>query len=124
MSKTLAFRPRHNSLPPDEGSWHGDVKSFELRVLNGEAEVRDAVVLRHRAYAAMGYELEIRAANAQIGSMSFSTTVLFGAHDHGRLVGAMRLCFSHPWHPISTLPCASHYPALKDVKREQSGGAR
>ena len=71
MSKTLAFRPRQVSLPPDEGSWHGDVKSFELRVLNGEAEVRDAVVLRHRAYAALGYELEDSAANAQIGSMSF-----------------------------------------------------
>jgi N-acyl-L-homoserine lactone synthetase len=122
MSKTLAFRPRQDSLPPDEGSWHGDVKSFELRVLNGEAEVRDAVVLRHRAYAALGYELEDSSGECADRFDELSTTVLFGAHDHGRLVGAMRLCFSHPWHPISTLPCASHYPALKDVKREQSGG--
>ena len=124
MSKTLAFRPRQDSLPPDEGSWHGDVKSFELRVLNGEAEVRDAVVLRHRAYAALGYELEDSSGECADRFDELSTTVLFGAHDHGRLVGAMRLCFSHPWHPISTLPCASHYPALKDVKREQSGGTR
>ena len=86
MSKTLAFRPRQDSLPPDEGSWHGDVKSFELRVLNGEAEVRDAVVLRHRAYAALGYELEDSSRECADRFDELSTTVLFGAHDHGRLV--------------------------------------
>ena len=122
MSKTLAFRPRQDSLPPDEGSWHGDVKSFELRVLNGEAEVRDAAALRHRAYTAMGYEIADSNGECADRFDELSTTVLFGAHDHGRLVGTMRLSFSHPWQSISTLPCASHYPALKDVKREQSGG--
>jgi N-acyl-L-homoserine lactone synthetase len=122
MSIPLAFRPRQDSLPPDEGSWHGDVKSFELKVLNTEAEVRDAVGLRHRAYAAMGYAIEHSNGQYTDRFDALSTTTLFGAYDHGRLVGAMRLCFSHPWQTVSTLPCASYYPALKDVKREQTGG--
>ena len=97
MSKPLAFRPRQDSLPPDEGSWHGDVKSFELRVLNTEAELRDAAGLRYRAYAAMGYALENTSVEYTDRFDALSTTALLGAYDHGRLVGATRLCFSHPW---------------------------
>jgi N-acyl-L-homoserine lactone synthetase len=122
MSIPLAFRPRQDALPPDEGSWHDDVKSFELRVLNTEAEIHDAVSLRHRAYAAMGYALEDGNGVYTDRFDSLSTTVLFGAYDHGRLVGTMRLCFSHPWQSAATLPCASHYPALKGVKSQQTGG--
>ena len=111
-----------NPLPPDEGSWHGGVKSFELHVVNADDEVREAAALRHRAYTAMGYAIADSNGEFTDRFDALSTTVLLSAYDHGRLVGTMRLSFSHPWQSISTLPCASHYPALKDVKREQSGG--
>ena len=122
MSILLAFRPRQDSLPPDEGSWHGGVKSFELHVVNADDEVREAAALRHRAYTAMGYAIADSNGEFTDRFDARSTTVVLNAYDHGRLVGTMRLSFSHPWQSISTLPCASHYPALKDVKREQSGG--
>ena len=93
MSNPLAFRPRQDSLPPDEGSWHGDVKSFELRMLNTEAELRDAAGLRHRAYAAMGYALENTSGEYTDRFDALSTTALLGAYDHGRLVGR----FMHFW---------------------------
>ena len=51
------FVPGETSLPPDEGSWHGGVKSFELHVVNADDEVREAAALRHRAYTAMGYAI-------------------------------------------------------------------
>lgn len=126
MTTPLAFRPRQDALPPDEGSWHGDVKSFELRLIKGEQEVREAVALRHRAYSAMGYAItgdNITAENGEFVDRfdALSTTVLFGTYDHGRLVGSVRLCFSHPWQPISSLPCAAYYPALKEVKRDVHG---
>jgi N-acyl-L-homoserine lactone synthetase len=127
MTTPLAFRPRQDTLPPDEGSWHGDVKSFELRLIKGEQEIREAVALRHRAYSAMGYAISgeggITGENGEFIDRfdGLSTTVLFGAYDHGRLVGSVRLCFSHPWQPVSSLPCAGYYPALKEVKRDVSG---
>ena len=116
------FVPGKDSLPPDEGSWHGGVKSFELHVVNADDEVREAAALRHRAYTAMGYAIADSNGEFTDRFDARSTTVVLNAYDHGRLVGTMRLSFSHPWQSISTLPCASHYPALKDVKREQSGG--
>ncbi len=84
--------------------------------------VREAAALRHRAYTAMGYAIADSNGEFTDRFDALSTTVLLSAYDHGRLVGTMRLSFSHPWQSISTMPCASHYPALKDVKRERSGG--
>jgi N-acyl-L-homoserine lactone synthetase len=121
MSQTLAFRPRQDSMPTDEGSWHGNGKSFELRILEDDADIRDALLLRGRAYTAIGYDIETPGGEYSDHFDNLATTVLFGAYDHGRLVGSVRLCFSLP-QSLATLPCASHYPALKDMHRTQSHG--
>jgi N-acyl-L-homoserine lactone synthetase len=121
MSQTLAFRPRQDSMPTEEGSWHSNVKSFELRIIDSEAEVHAALSLRGRAYTAIGYDIEKSDGEYTDHFDDLPTTVLLGAYDGNRLVGSVRLCFSLP-HSLSTLPCASHYPALKDLHRVQSRG--
>ncbi|MGL4395598.1 MAG: N-acyl amino acid synthase FeeM domain-containing protein [Hyphomicrobium sp.] len=50
-----------------------------------------------------------------------STTVHIGAYDGDKLIGCLRLCFSKPGDPLSTLPCAAHYPELKAVKQSSAG---
>lgn len=122
MSQTLAFRPRQDSLPTEEGSWHGNTKSFELRILDGETEVREALRLRGRAYKAIGYDIDPADGEYTDRFDTLPTTVLLGAYDHDRLVGCVRLCFAQPHHPLSTLPCAPYYPALKDIHRQQAHG--
>lgn len=121
MSQTLAFRPRQDSLPTEEGSWHGDAKSFELRILDNENAIREALRLRGRAYTAIGYDIEKADGEYSDRFDELPTTVLLGAYDQDRLVGSVRLCFSLP-QSLSTLPCADYYPALKDTHRSQSRG--
>ena len=121
MSQTLAFRPRQDSLPTEEGTWHGNAKSFELRILKNETDVREALRLRGRAYTAIGYDIEKDDREYTDRFDALPTTVLLGAYDHERLVGSVRLCFSLP-QSLSTLPCAAYYPALKEEHRKQSHG--
>lgn len=121
MSQTLAFRPRQDSLPTEEGSWHGDAKSFELRILDNENAIREALRLRGRAYTAIGYDIEKADGEYSDRFDELPTTVLLGAYDQDRLVGSVRLCFSLP-QSLSTLPCAAYYAALKDMHRTQSHG--
>ena len=121
MSQTLAFRPRQDSLPTEEGSWHGDAKSFELRILDNENAIREALRLRGRAYTAIGYDIEKADGEYSDQFDELPTTVLLGAYDQDRLVGSVRLCFSLP-QSLSTLPCAAYYAALKDMHRTQSHG--
>jgi len=121
MSQTLAFRPRQDSLPTDEGSWHGDAKSFELRILDNDSAIREALTLRGRAYSAIGYDIEKSDSGYSDRFDDLPTTVLLGAYDGLRLVGSVRLCFSQP-HSLASIPCAAYYPALKDVQRKQSHG--
>lgn len=122
MSQPLAFRPRQDTLPTEEGSWHGDTKSFELRILDKPADIREALLLRGRAYAGVGYDVNCGNGEYRDQFDDMPTTVLFGAYDQDRLVGCVRLCFSHSGQSLSTLPCASHYPALEDVQPEQPRG--
>lgn len=121
MSIPLSFRPRQDSLPPDEGSWHGDTQTFELRVLANEGDVSEATALRLRAYEAMGYGITSESGEYTDRFDTLATTVLLGAYDQGRLVGSVRLCFNHPWQTVSSLPCGPYYPALKEVKSNVDG---
>jgi N-acyl-L-homoserine lactone synthetase len=121
MSQTLAFRPRQDSLPVEEGSWHGNAKSFELRILDGDSDIRAALQLRGRAYTAIGYDIEKSDGEYTDHFDTLPTTILFGAYDRDRLVGSVRLCFSLP-QSLATLPCAAHYPALKEMHHKQSHG--
>jgi N-acyl-L-homoserine lactone synthetase len=122
MSQTLAFRPRQDSLSTEEGSWHGNAKSFELRILEGEADIREALRLRGRAYSSIGYGIEPIDGEYRDDFDALSTTVLFGAYDQERLVGCVRLCFAHPGQSLSSVPCAAYYPALNEVHRQQPHG--
>lgn len=106
-------------MPTEEGSWHGDSQSFALRILKTDDEYRDAGLLRYRAFKALGFELESRNGKYLDRFDELDSTVILGAYDGDRMVATARLCFSHPWLPLSTMPCASYYPALKDVKREE-----
>lgn len=121
MSKTLAFRPRQESMPIEEGSWHGNSNSFELRILEDEKDIREALQLRGRAYTAIGYDIDKADGEYSDHFDTLATTVLFGVYDSGRIVGTVRLCFSLP-QSVASLPCASHYPALRDMHRSQSHG--
>jgi N-acyl-L-homoserine lactone synthetase len=122
MAQTWAFRPRQDALPTEEGSWNGDAKSFELRILYGQAEIREALRLRGRAYAAIGYDIEPTDGEYRDRYDALSTTIQLGAYDGERLVGCVRLCFASPHQPLSSLPCAPYYPALKDVHHQQAHG--
>lgn len=121
MSIPLSFRPRQDALPPDEGSWHGDSQSFELRVLTKDADVSEATALRLRAYQAIGYDVSSDDGKYTDRYDELQTTVILGAYDGGRLVGSVRLCFNHPWQTIASLPCGAYYPALKEVKSKADG---
>ncbi|MBA2126221.1 autoinducer synthase [Hyphomicrobium methylovorum] len=122
MSQPLAFRPRQDTLPTEEGSWHGDAKNFDLRALSSSSDIREALRLRGRAYSGIGYNIDCVDGEYRDEFDDMPTTVLLGAYDQNRLVGCVRLCFSHPRQSLSTLPCASHYPALNDVKAQQPNG--
>lgn len=118
MAISLSFRPRQDAMPTEEGSWHSDQESFSLRILRSDEEYRDAGLLRRRAFASLGFELE----NSLDRYDELQSTIVFGAYDGARLVATMRLCFSHPWMPLSTMPCAHYYPALKEVRLSEGGG--
>jgi N-acyl-L-homoserine lactone synthetase len=122
MSQTLAFRPRQESLSTEEGSWHGNAKSFELSILEGEADIREALRLRGRAYTAIGYDIDQVDGEYTDHFDALPTTVLLGAYDQKRLVGCVRLCFASPKQPLSNLPCAAYYPALTDIHHQQPHG--
>jgi len=121
MSIPLSFRPRQDSLPTEEGSWHGDMQTFELRVLTKESDTGEATALRLRAYQAIGYDVSSDNGKYTDRFDTLATTVLLGAYDQGRLVGSVRLCFNHPWETISSLPCGPYYPALKEIKSKVDG---
>jgi N-acyl-L-homoserine lactone synthetase len=122
MSQTLAFRPRQDSLPTEEGSWHGNAKSLELRILAGDADIREALRLRGRAYTAIGYDIDHVNGEYRDRFDALSSTIMLGAYDQERLVGCVRLCFAEPKRPLTSLPCAAYYPALDDVHRQQPHG--
>ncbi|MGQ0457245.1 MAG: N-acyl amino acid synthase FeeM domain-containing protein [Hyphomicrobium sp.] len=116
MPMPLAFSPRQiTSL----GS--GAEPRFELKILTSAAERSDALSLRGRAYVAMGHIRQDDGATLSDRFDELPTTALIGAYDEGRLVGAMRVCFCHPWQTLTSLPCAAYYPALADVKRRAPG---
>ncbi|MFN0218984.1 MAG: N-acyl amino acid synthase FeeM domain-containing protein [Hyphomicrobium sp.] len=116
MALPFAFNPRQST---SLGS--GAEPRFELKILTDEHEREAAFALRGRAYAAMGHLHVDEASSFTDRFDQLATTALFGAYDGRRLVGAMRVSFSHPWLNMSSLPCAAYYPALADVKRAAPG---
>lgn len=116
MAISLAFNPRQTASVDGAG-----VPRFLLRVLNGEAERAAAIAMRGAAYVAMGHMTDEPGVSFTDRYDDLATTALLGAYDEDRLVGTMRVSFSHPWQNLTSLPCASYYPALADVKRDANG---
>lgn len=122
MSQSIKFEPRQTSAIPTLKSNNAKNTPFELRIVAGEEQRREIYRLRRRAYEKLleaspcDGESEFRDAFDDL-----PTTLQIGAYDDGRLVGAMRLCFSRLWDGLETLPCASYYPELKNLKRSARG---
>lgn len=117
MTEALKFVPRQTSVLQE-----GKQSPFEMRIVTRLADLHDVFALRLDAYrefispAPPASQTEYRDAfDDEL------TTIQMGAYDDGRLVGAMRLCFSRSFDNLSTLPCAAHYPALLAVKRAAKG---
>ena len=90
-------------------------------MLESENDIRDALRLRYRAYQSMGYGVERDDGEYRDEFDSLPSTILLGAYDNGRLVGALRLCLSQPWQSLASLPCGAYYPGLKNVKTAARG---
>jgi hypothetical protein len=118
-SDLLPFPSRRtpNALDP-----RNNADAFEIRLLSDRAEISAALRLRQRAYAAQDLIPQDSGAEYRDAHDLLPTTAIMGGFDQGTLVASMRLCFSFPGDDLSTLPCASHYPALWKFKDNARGG--
>lgn len=121
MSQSITFEPRQVTAFPSIKPASKNAP-FDLRIVTDAEQRRDIYRLRRRAYEKL---LEASPCEGQSEFRDafddLPTTLQIGAYDDGRLVGAMRLCFSRPWDGLEALPCASHYPELNTVKRTARG---
>lgn len=115
-SSSVAFRPRQENVLSGTAKF-----PFDIHVMTGEQNRDDAYALRYRAYHAI--DLLDYDASGQFHDRAdhLPSTAIVIAYDKGKCVGTVRICFSHPWLPASTIPCAPYYPALKDIKRSAAG---
>jgi N-acyl-L-homoserine lactone synthetase len=113
MTESVRFEPKQTVVIP------GTTQSpFDMRIVTRDAERSDVFALRLRAYEQFMQPDHVAVADEYSDEFdSLPTTVLMGAYDGEKLVGAMRLCFSPAWETLDTLPCAPYYPALKQLKR-------
>lgn len=116
MALPFSFKPRQSVT-----LGAGAAPKFVLKVLTDELERDEAIALRKRAYVALGHLADDPADAFTDRFDHLATTALIGAYDEERLVGAMRVSFSHPWQNTTSLPCAAYYPALAEVKRNAPG---
>ena len=122
MSQSIMFEPRQTSAIPTLKPAQQKSSPFELRIVTGDQQRREIYRLRRRAYEKLleaspcEGEAEFRDAFDEL-----PTTLQIGAYDDGRLVGAMRLCFSRAWDGLEPLPCSNYYPELKSIKRAARG---
>lgn len=94
---------------------------FDVRFCLSDEDKAQSYALRLKAYRSIvGDELpETGEYKDQFDELS--STVHIAAFDGSRMVGTMRLCFSPRGELLASLPCASHYPALKIVKAQSHG---
>lgn len=122
MSQSIKFEPRQTSAFPTPIKATSKNSPFDLRIVTSAEQRRAIFELRRRAYEKL-LEASPCDGEAEFRDVfdDMATTLQIGAYDDGRLVGAMRLCFSRIWDGLETLPCASHYPELQNVKRAARG---
>lgn len=115
-SSPIAFRPRQENVLSGTAKF-----PFDIHVITDPENRDDAYALRYRAYHASGILDDDASSQFHDRADRFASTAVVIAYDKGKCVGTVRICFSHPWLPVSTLPCAPYYPALKDIKRSAAG---
>lgn len=116
MTQSVKFVPRQTSAL--QGSKQ---TPFDLRIVTSDTERRDVFRLRLRAYQEFIGDEASDLTEYRDEFDDLQTTVLMGAYDGDKLVGAMRLCFSRPWDALATIPCAPYYPDLLQIKRTARG---
>lgn len=120
--------PKSDLLPflvrraPNVDDPRNNADAFEIRLLSDRAEISAALQLRHRAYAAQDLIPQQAAAEYRDAHDMLPTTAIMGGFDQGVLVASMRLCFCLPGDDLSTLPCATYYPALSEFEKSARGG--
>lgn len=115
-SSALTFTPRQSNVIAGTAKF-----PFDMHVSTSTTDRDDAYRVRFRAYDAGGYAPEDAVDTFKDAADELPTTVVVTAYDAGKCVGTLRACFSQPWQPLSTLPCAPYYPALKAMKSTASG---
>lgn len=96
--------------------------SFDMRIITLPTERNACLALRLRAYRPYLPANEVPADGLYTDQFDdLATTLIIGAHDAGRLIASMRLCFSRTWDGLETLPCAAHYPRLRAIKAANDG---
>ncbi|MCU0953662.1 MAG: autoinducer synthase [Hyphomicrobium sp.] len=118
-SELLAFPTRR---APNADDPRNNADAFEIRLLSDRADISGALQLRHRAYASQDLIPRQDAAEYRDDHDLLPTTAIMGGFDQGSLVASMRLCFCLPGDDLSTLPCASYYPALSELGKNARGG--
>ena len=114
--ETLTFRPQQSSTAS-----HAKKFPFELRVLSPGADRAEVFALRYRAYRDAWCIPIDKSETFSDRHDSLSSSALIAAYDGNACVGALRVCFSHPGETHLALPCASYYPAVKELKRTSAG---
>jgi hypothetical protein len=107
---------------PHGSHWGFGSGSFDVRIVTSAAERNACFALRFRAYERYLAPSE-RPKNGLYCDRfdEMPTTLVIGAFDGGRLIASMRLCFSRPSEPATTMPCGAHYPALAALKTASTG---
>lgn len=117
MLNAVTFTPLQKTMFPGTEKF-----PFDIKVQLADEDRSDVFALRYRAYLDARYIERNAAATYHDRHDHLDSTVIISARDRGELVGALRICMSHPWQQLDTLPCASYYPELKALKREAGGG--
>ena len=117
MTESVRFEPKQTVVIPGSNQ-----SPFDLRIVTSDRDRRDVFALRLRAYEQFMPPEQVSSVDEyRDGFDDLPTTLLMGAYDGDKLVGAMRLCFSPPWESLATLPCGPYYPALRQLKRTAKG---
>lgn len=116
MSAPITFRPRQIATFSPTQKF-----PFEIRLLDSDRDRRDIFALRYRAYRSADHISDIASGEYQDAHDALSSSVILAAYDQHVCTGALRLSFSMPWQPLSTLACAPYYPEVARLKGDAAG---
>ncbi len=116
VASPVTFTPRQNTVLPGTAKF-----PFDVHVATVNDDRNEAFRLRYRAYDAAGFPPDDASGSFTDAADTLATTIVVTAYDAARCVGTLRVCFSQPWQPVTTLPCANYYPAIKAIKATAGG---